>query len=284
MQTRRFGRSGHLSTLAIFGAAVFWEIDPAGAEKILDTILERGVNHIDVAPSYGQAEERIGPWLPAHREQFFLGCKTMERTRKGAAAELRRSLKKLRTDHFDLYQMHAITTLEELDAVTRKGGALEAIQAARATGLTRFVGITGHGADSPAIFLEALRRFDFDSVLFPVNFIQYANPAYRRNAEELLRQCRAKDVGVMAIKSISRGPWGERQHTHTTWYQPFEDREQVRQAVDFVLSQDVTGICTAGDTQVLPLVLEACENFKPMEKEAQEKLIGTAGAFEPLFA
>lgn len=283
MQTRRFGRTGHLSTLAIFGAAAFWEISQEQADESLRLVIEKGVNHIDVAPSYGQAEERVGPWMARERECFFLGCKTMERTRKGAAAELRRSLKRLQVDHFDLYQIHAITTLEELDAVTRRGGALEAILEARKAGLTRFVGITGHGVDSPKLFLEALHRFDFDTVLFPLNFVQFANPEFRRNAEELLRQCRAKDVGVMIIKSITRGPWGEQEHTHTTWYQPFEDPEHLQQAVNFALSQDVTGICTAGDTRLLPLVLEACENFTSMGKNEQEALVAGASQFEPLF-
>lgn len=283
MQTRRFGRTGHLSTLAVFGAAAFWEISQDQADESLRLVIEKGVNHIDVAPSYGQAEERVGPWMARERERFFLGCKTMERTRKGAAAELRRSLKRLQVDHFDLYQIHAITTLEELDAVTRRGGALEAILEARKAGLTRFVGITGHGVDSPKLFLEALHRFDFDTVLFPLNFVQFANPGFRRDAEELLRQCRAKDVGVMIIKSIARGPWGEQEHTHTTWYQPFEDREGIQQAVNFALSQDVTGICTAGDTRLLPLVLEACENFKPMGEKEQEALVASANQFEPLF-
>jgi aryl-alcohol dehydrogenase-like predicted oxidoreductase len=283
MQTRRFGRTGHMSTVAIFGAAAFWEISQEQADESMRLVIERGVNHIDVAPSYGQAEERIGPWMPRERQRFFLGCKTMERTRAGAAAEMRRSLKRLQVEAFDLYQIHAITSMAELDEVTRRGGALEAIRAAQKAGLTRFVGITGHGVDSPAIFLEALRRFDFDSILFPLNFVQFANPEYRRNAEELLRQCRAKDVGVMIIKSITRGTWGEKEHTHTTWYRPFEDREHIQQGVNFVLSQDVTGICTAGDTRLLPLVLDACEKFEPLGKKEQEALIATASQFEPLF-
>jgi predicted aldo/keto reductase-like oxidoreductase len=284
MQTRRFGRTGHMSTVAIFGGAAFWEISQEQADESMRLVIERGVNHIDVAPSYGQAEERIGPWMPRERQRFFLGCKTMERTKKGAAAELHRSLERLQVEAFDLYQIHAVTSLAELDQVTRRGGALEAVRAAQQAGLTRFVGITGHGVDTPAIFLEALRRFDFDSVLFPLNFVQYANPEYRRNAEELLRQCRAKDVGVMIIKSITRGPWGEKEHSHTTWYRPFEDREHIRQAVNFVLSQDVSGICTSGDTRLLPLILEACEKFEPVGKKEQEALIATASQFEPLFS
>jgi predicted aldo/keto reductase-like oxidoreductase len=272
-----------MSTLAIFGAAAFWEIDQTQADRTLEMVSAYGVNHIDVAPSYGQAEERIGPWLAHHREGFFLGCKTTERTKEGAAAELRRSLKRLQTDAFDLYQIHAITSKTELDEVTRSGGALDAIVEARKAGLTRFIGITGHGWDSPAIFLEALKRFDFDSILFPLNFIQYAEPVFRQNAEELIRQCRAKDVATMVIKSIARGPWGEQPKTHATWYQPFDDAEHIQQGVNFALSQDICGICTAGDTTILPLVLDACEHFTPLDKAAQEKLIDSAVDFELLF-
>lgn len=284
MKTRRFGRSGHKSTVAIFGAAAFWEIDQAEADEAMEMMIQFGVNHIDVAPSYGIAEERLGPWLARERDRFFVGCKTAERAKADAAAELRRSLERLQVDYFDLYQIHAITSLEELDAVTRPGGALDAIIEAREAGLTRFIGITGHGVDSPAIFIEALRRFDFDSVLFPLNFVQYANPAYRQNSEELLRQCRAKDVGTMIIKSIAKGPWGERPKTHNTWYRPFTDVEHIQQAINFVLSQDVTGLCTAGDTRLLPLVLQACDNFTAFSVSEREALIQSAGEHEPLFA
>ncbi len=175
-------------------------------------------------------------------------------------------------------------TLADLDAATRSGGALDAIVQAREEGLTRWIGITGHGVNSPAVFREALRRFDFDSVLFPVNFIQYANPVYRREAEALLAECRAKDVGTMIIKSVTQSPWGALAKTHQTWYRPFTDPARIQQAVNFVLSQDVTGLCTAGDLQVLPLVLRACQQFTPMSQVEQEALIATAGQFEPLFA
>ena len=164
MEKRKFGRTGHLSTVAIFGAAAFWEIEQKDADTIMEMVIETGVNHIDVAPSYGQAEERVGPWMPRERERFFLGCKTMERTKESAWDEMQKSLKRLQTDYFDLYQLHAITNIDELDACTRNGGALEALVEARQQGLIRHIGITGHGVDAPAIFIEALKRFDFDSV------------------------------------------------------------------------------------------------------------------------
>lgn len=283
MQTRRFGRTEHMSTVAIFGAAAFWQISQADADKVMEQVIEAGVNHIDVAPSYGQAEERVGPWMPRERKRFFLGCKTAERTKDGAWNEMQNSLKRLQTESFDLYQLHAVTTFEELDAVTMKGGALEAAVAAQKAGLTKFIGITGHGVDSPAIYLEALRRFDFDSVLFPLNFVQMGNPEYHRNAEALIAECRKKDVGTMIIKSVCQGPWGEKEHTATTWYEPFNNQEQVQQAVNFALSYDVTGLCTAGDVHTLPMMLKACQNFQPLDADQREKLIKSGKAYEPLF-
>jgi aryl-alcohol dehydrogenase-like predicted oxidoreductase len=272
-----------MSTVAIFGAAAFGRIKQAEADTAMELLISAGVNHIDVAPSYGEAELRVGPWMPRERERFFLGCKTMERTKAGAAAELRGSLERLQVDAFDLYQIHAVTNLDELEQVTRPGGTLEAIIEAREAGLTRFIGITGHGVETPRVFLEALRRYDFDTVLFPLNFVQYANPDYRAEAAELLRLCRERDVGTMIIKSITKRPWGEQNQKYNTWYQPFDDLASIQDAVNFVLSQDVTGLCTASDHRILPLVLEACNKFAPLDATEQEALIASASQYEPLF-
>ena len=284
MQTRRFGRTNHMSTVAIFGGAALGSVSQQIADIAIEQVIAAGVNHVDIAPSYGNAEERMAPWLKQERQRFFLGCKTTERTKKGAAEEMQRSLKRLGVEYFDLYQFHAVTTFEELDQITRPGGALEAFQEARTAGLTRFIGITGHGALAPSIYLEALRRIDLDTVLFPINFVQYANPAYRQASEELLAECRSRDVGTMVIKSIAHGPWGEQPRTHDTWYKPFTEAAVIQKAVNFALSQDVTGLCTAGDVQVLPLVLQACENYRPLTGAEQEALIAKAGEFQPLFA
>src|SRR5260221_1623683 len=273
METRRFGRTGHTSTVAIFGAAAFWEISQADADKVMEQVIEAGINHIDIAPSYGQAEERVGPWMPRERKRFFLGCKPMERTKQGAWDEMQRSLKLLQTESFDLYQCHAVNTMEELDAITMKGGALEAFAEGLERGLIKFMGITGHGADAPQIYLEALRRFDFDSVLFPLNFVQFANPKFRKYAEELITACKAKDVGTMLIKTITKAPWGERPHTATTWYEPFDQMDEIQRAVNFALSYEVTGLCTAGDTRILPMLLKACENFKPINNSDKAEMI-----------
>lgn len=283
LQTRRFGRSGHMSTLAIFGAAAFWEISQPEADRVMETVIAAGVNHIDVAPSYGQAEQRLGPWMARERGRFFLGCKTMMRSREGAWDELRQSLKRLHCETFDLYQLHAITSFDELDAVTGRGGALEALVEARQAGLIKHIGITGHGVDAPEIYLEALQRFDFDSITFPLNYVQAGNPKYYRQAEELIRQCQLKDVGLMVIKSITKGPWMEKEKTHTTWYEPFTEMDEIQRAVNFVLSHEVTGICTAGDITLLPKVLKACEDFARMSRKDMGKLIESGRSYQPLF-
>ena len=183
METRRFGRTGHKSRVAIFGAVALADVSQEEADQVMEQVIEAGVNHVDVAPSYGQAELRVGPWMPCERSRFFLGCKTMERTKEGAWKEMQESLKRLQTESFDLYQCHAITTMEELDAITMTGGALEAFVDSQREGLIRNIGITGHGVNAPEIYLEALRRFDFDSVLFPLNFVQMRMPDYRRYTE-----------------------------------------------------------------------------------------------------
>jgi predicted aldo/keto reductase-like oxidoreductase len=222
--------------------------------------------------------------MPRERNRFFLGCKTTERTKEGAWQEMHASLKRLPTDHVDLYQLHAVNSFEELDLVTEKEGALEAALKARQEGLTRFIGITGHGVDAPGIYLEALKRFDFDSILFPLNFIQMANPKYRSDAETLIAECRRKDVGMMVIKTITKGPWKEGEKWASCWYEPFKETDAIQRAVNFALSYEVTGLCTVGDIHVLPKVLEACEKFTPMPADEREKLIESSRNFEPLFA
>jgi aryl-alcohol dehydrogenase-like predicted oxidoreductase len=281
MEKRRFGRTDHLSTVAIFGTAALYNGTPEMAEKAMQYIFDSKVNHIDIAPGYGKAEELMGPWVEKTRDQFFLGCKTQLRTKDEAAAELRLSLKKLRTDKFDLHQLHAVTSFEELDQVTSKGGALEALVEAKDEGLTDYIGITGHGNQSPAVFLEALRRFDFDSILFPINFIQFGRPDYRENTINLLRVCKEKEVGVMVIKAVAARPWGDRDHTYNCWYEPFDTQEMIQKGINFALSQDgVTGLCTTGDIDILPMFLKACENFTPIGIPEQDDLIASIKTYE----
>src|SRR5580700_4060449 len=210
MLTRRLGRTGHHSSVAVLGGAAFWGTDPEVTAAAFGAALDAGVNHLDVAPQYGRAQELLGPLIPAVRDRLFVACKTLRHDPDGVRAQLEESLTLLRCEQFDLYQMHAVTDLAELDA---RGRAALAIMAARDEGLCRFVGITGHNLTTPAAQLEALRRYDLDTVMFPVNPRLWADPAYRHDAEALVAEAQARDVGVMAIKALAARPWGRRPHT-----------------------------------------------------------------------
>jgi aryl-alcohol dehydrogenase-like predicted oxidoreductase len=283
MQTRTFGRTGHQSTVAILGCAAFGQVDQTETDKAMKLALDHGVNHIDIAPSYGHAEERVAPWMKTHRGDFFLGCKTMERTATGARGELEASLQRLGVDHFDLYQLHAVKTMDDLHEATREGGALDALVKAREEGLIRFIGITGHGVYAPSVFLNAFDQFAFDSVLFPLNFIQFAEDQFRSDAIALLQKCHADQVGVMLIKAICKGPWSDQPQIYHTWYEPFDGEGEIQDAVNFALSQDASGICTAGDTRLLPKVLNACENFTRLSLQDQDEMLRRSSLYEPLF-
>ncbi|MEK7838129.1 MAG: aldo/keto reductase [candidate division NC10 bacterium] len=272
-----------MSTVVAFGAAGIGRVDQETADRAVETALAHGVNHVDVAPRYGEAELRLRPWMARIRSRIFLGCKTGQRTREEASAELSRSLERLGTDRLDLYQLHAVGKLHELDQCTAPGGALEALVEAREAGLVRWLGITGHTHDAPRTHLEALRRFDFDTVMFPLNFVLWADPRYREDAQALLEECRRRDVGVHIIKTVARDPWGDRPRTHTTWYEPFTDQAIIDQAVAFVLSRPVTTLCSVGDVSVLPRVLEAAERFQALEPPAEAALLATAGDYHSPF-
>jgi len=283
MQKRVLGRTGHSSSVAIFGGAAFWDITQSVADTVMEQVIAAGVNHIDVAPQYGMSEERIGPWMKREREHFFLGCKTLERTADAAWNDLQTSLKRLQVDQLDLYQIHAITSQEELDAVLMKGGAIETLKKAREEGITRFLGITGHGMQSPALFLQAIQRFEFDTVMFPLNYGLMGQEVYRKDVLALIEACQQRNIGRMIIKSIAQAPWNERPKTHTTWYEPYHTPTVVQEAINFVLSHDVTGVCMAGDITVLPMVLQACEQFSPLSEEEQNALMERGKEMEMIF-
>lgn len=252
-----FGRTGHLSTRTLFGAAAFWGTPQDEANKTLDLLLEYGVNHIDTAASYGDAELRLGPWLKLVRDQFFLATKTEKRTYQAAKEELHRSLDLLKTDHVDLWQMHILVEPDEWETAMGPGGALEAFIEAREQGLTRFLGVTGHGTNVAQMHLKSLERFDFDSVLLPYNPTMMQNPQYAADFEQLMAVCQAKNVAVQTIKALSKGPWGDKPKTHSTWYEPFSTQPEIDLAVQWVLSRPGVFLNTVGDTTLLPMVLDA---------------------------
>lgn len=280
MEKRRLGRTGHMSTVVAFGAAGIGTVTQEVADKAVETALAAGVNHFDVAPTYGDAELRLKPWMQQIRSQIFLGCKTQLRGKQEAREQLYRSLDRLGVSSFDLFQLHAVTDWDNLDRAMGPGGALEAILEAQQEGLLRYVGITGHGLLAPELYNEALRRFDFDTVMFPVNFILHSLPAYRQHYDLLMETCRQKDVGVHAIKAISRGAWTAVHHgqqQYATWYEPFDKQAEIDSAVWFTLSQaGLTTACSVGDVGLLPKFLDAAERFQPLSVEQQQALIASA--------
>ena len=284
MQTRRLGRTNHQSSLVIMGTAGLGKVEQAEADASMDSMLAHGVNHIDIAPTYGDAELRVGPWMPRIRNKVFLGSKTNKRTKQETWDEMQNTLKRLQVKSVDLYQFHGVTTFADLEAIFAPGGALEAFVEARKQGLTRFLGITGHGLDAPRIQIEALKRFDLDTVMFPLNFVLWTNPQYRSDVEELLALCASRDVGVQCIKSLCKAPWGERERPWRPWYEPFDDLSMIKAATRWVLSQPITGIPCAGDNRLWPAIVDAAERFMPMSKKEQEALLATAGNYTPLWA
>jgi aryl-alcohol dehydrogenase-like predicted oxidoreductase len=281
VEQRQLGRTGHRSSVAILGGAAFWDGDPDMAASAFSAALDAGVNHLDVAPQYGRAQELLGPSIPAVRDRLFVACKTLRHSADGVRAQLEESLTLLHCDRFDLYQLHAVTDLEELDA---RAGAVEAILAAREEGLCRWVGITGHELSAPAAHLEALRRYDLDTVMFPVNPQLWSDPTYRRDAEALLGYATEHDVGVMAIKAVAARPWAGRDHTSGTWYEPYTSAEEVARGVDFVLSTPgVHAFCTPGDTTVLATALAAAEGATPMSGAERDEAVRSVAGEPSIF-
>ncbi|MCB9008299.1 MAG: aldo/keto reductase [Ardenticatenaceae bacterium] len=278
-----FGRTGHNSTRTLFGAAAFWGTPQAEANKTLDLLLEYGVNHIDTAASYGDAELRLGPWLKHHRDEFFLATKTEKRTYQEAKEELHRSLDLLKTDHVDLWQMHILVEPDEWETAMGPGGALEAFIEAREQGLTRFLGVTGHGVTVAQMHLKSLARFDFDSVLLPYNPTMMQNPQYAADFAQLTAVCHQKNVAIQTIKALSKGPWGDKPKTHTTWYEPFNTQAEIDLAVQWVLSQPGVFLNTVGDTTLLPMVLDAASRVDTAVPQATITEKMNRIQMEPLF-
>jgi predicted aldo/keto reductase-like oxidoreductase len=269
--TKLFGRTGHESTRTLFGAASLSRVTQKEADQTLEVLLKYGVNHIDTAASYGEAELRIGPWMKEHRQDFFLATKTEKRTYQEAKDELQRSLERLQVDFVDLWQMHVLVKPEDWETAMGSNGALEAFTEARKQGLVRFLGVTGHGLTCPAMHLRSLEQFDFDSVLLPYNFILMQNPQYAADFEKLTALCQERNVVVQTIKSLSRGPIGDKPKVRSVWYDPLEDEAAIERAVHWVLGNSQVFLNTVGDIHLLPKVLDAASRFQtaPSDEEMQ---------------
>ena len=269
-----FGSTGHRSTRTLFGAAALSRVTQEVADSVLDLIERHGINHIDTAASYGEAELRVAPWIAgAGRDRFFVATKTGKRTYAEARDEIRLSLQRLGTDHIDLIQLHNLVDETEWQTAFAPDGALRAAVEARDAGLVRFIGVTGHGLQAPAQHRRSLERFPFDSVLFPYNYVQLRNEAYARDVQALMALCEERGAAMQTIKAITLGPWhGERPATPTTWYEPLHDQRDIDLAVRWVLGDPRVFLNTVGDVGILPLVLDAASRggARPSDAEMDE--------------
>ncbi|HUV08820.1 MAG TPA: aldo/keto reductase [Spirochaetia bacterium] len=278
-----FGRTGHKSTRIIFGSAGLKRLTQKEADPVLDLLLQYGINHIDTAPGYGDAELRLGPWMREHRKRFFLATKIDEARYGQAKEQLHRSLERLQVDSVDLLQLHNLTDVPKREQVMGSGGALELLIEAKEQGLTRFLGVTGHGITAPKMHLQSLQRFDFDSVLLPCNYLLLRSPAYSADFSRLLSYCREHNVAVQTIKSIARGLWGEKEQTRATWYEPLTDQEAVSNCVHYVLGIPGIFLISVGDMQELPKVLKAAADYQNPPLDEEMERIAERFGMEPLF-
>jgi aryl-alcohol dehydrogenase-like predicted oxidoreductase len=278
METRRLGSTGHMSTVIAFGAYAIGGMTQEDADRTIEYVLERGVNHIDVAPSYAEAELRLGDWLKRHPSpDIFIGCKTEKRDKAGAREELLRSLDRFGRDRHDLFQLHAVCNADDLAACFAPGGSMEAILEARDEGLVEHIGITGHGWQSPATHLAALDRFPFATVMTSCNRMMAERPEYLADWNRLLDRCTRDDIGVHVLKATAKGPWAGRTPTHNTWYEPLTEAADVQRAISWMLTQPVTTLCSAGDASLLPGIIDAAETWQQVDQASIDQLLSDPG-------
>ncbi|MBM2812430.1 MAG: aldo/keto reductase [Chloroflexi bacterium] len=278
-----FGRTGHESTRVIFGGAALSRVSQDVADRALETLLDHGINHIDVAPSYGDAELRIASWLKAHPNQFFVATKTDARAAAEGREELHRSLDRLGVDHLDLWQLHNLSDPIRWDRALSPGGVIDAAIEAREQGLVRAIGVTGHGTQVAATHRRSLQRFDFDSVLLPYNYLTLRIPYYAENFDALQRSCQERNAAVQTIKSIAYRPWMGRDRVSSTWYQPLSEPEDIQRAVHWALGRPGIFVLSVGDVNLLPHVLAAAERFQVATHDEVMQAMVQRLEMEPIF-
>jgi predicted aldo/keto reductase-like oxidoreductase len=284
MEQRRLGRIGHTSSVLIYGGAALGDVSQEVADASIQQALDAGINHFDTAAGYGDSELRLGEWMPRIRDRIFLASKTGDRTADAAYDSIRRSLERLQVEHLDLLQLHAVCDLADLDRATGTGGALEGALRARDEGLIGAIGITGHGMKAPAVHLEALRRFPFDTVLTPWNYRLSIEDGYRRDLEALEEEIGAQDAGLMFIKAVARNLWRPGEHPFATWYEPLDEQPSIDAAVAFALSRPaVTGIATPGDVRLLSLLIAAERGAATASVDAAADALSRVPEMEPPF-
>jgi aryl-alcohol dehydrogenase-like predicted oxidoreductase len=278
-----FGATGHSSSRVIFGGAALADVSKGDADRTLDTLLAHGINHIDVAAGYGDAELRVAPWLRRQPGTFFVATKTGERTYRGAREQIHRSLERLGVDQIDLIQLHNLVDVIEWETALRDGGALEAAVEAREEGLVRFIGVTGHGLSVPEMHRRSLERFAFDSVLLPYNYRQMKDDRYASSFEAVAAVCAERDVALQTIKSLALRPWDGRSKTAKTWYEPLREQADIDLAVHWVLGDPQAFLLTTGDVEILPRLLDAAERFEARPSDERMEALVAERDLLPLF-
>jgi aryl-alcohol dehydrogenase-like predicted oxidoreductase len=281
--TLEFGRTGHMSTRTIFGAAALSQVTQAEADQTLDVLLEHGVNHIDTAASYGDAELRIGPWMEKHRDDFFLATKTEKRTYDAGREEFLRSLERLRVDKVDLIQLHYLVGDDEWQVAMGPGGVLEYLLEAKEEGLVDYIGVTGHDVKIAEMHRRSLERYDFDSVLLPYNYLMMRNPVYAEGFKQVLTMAHERNVAVQTIKSITRRPYPSDERPFETWYEPLTNPTSIATAIHWAMGQPGIFVNTVGDISLLPHVLEAASKFVIRPTTEQMEALVQNWNMEPLF-
>jgi aryl-alcohol dehydrogenase-like predicted oxidoreductase len=274
-----FGATGHDSSRAVFGAAALGSVSKGDADRALELLLEHGVNHIDTAASYGDAELRLATWLRKHPDTFFVATKTGERTYRAAREEIRRSLDRLGVDHVDSIQLHNLVDVIEWEIALGADGALEAAIEAREEGLVRFIGVTGHGLSIAEMHRRSLERFAFDSVLLPYNYVQMQDQRYAETFEALAAICAERNVALQTIKSLASRRWDGRKATASTWYEPLREQADIDLAVRWVLGNPQAFLLTTGDVEILPRLLEAAERYGSRPSDEDMRTLGAVPLF-----
>lgn len=279
-----FGKTGHQSSRILFGAAALGGMKPDRAEGVLDLLRQAGVNHIDVAASYGAAEDRLAPWLERHRDEFFLATKAGERDGAGARASLERSLERMKIDSVDMIQLHNLVDESEWEQAFAPGGAVEALVKAREEGLCRFIGVTGHGTQVATRHRQSLERFPFDAVLLPYNPMMMAQPDYAADFEALAEVCAEREVALQTIKAVARRRWQDDEARKFSWYEPLRDPEDIAMLVAWVLDRPGTFLNSSSDATLLPDILRAAANRRECPAPAEIDELQVREKLEPLFS
>lgn len=280
MEKRLLGRTGESLSIIGFGGIVVMNVEPTAAKQaVAQAVEKRGINYFDVAPSYGNAEERLGPALEAYRDSVFLACKTGKRDAVEAEKELSRSLERLKTDHFDLYQLHGVTTLDEVQQILGPGGALETFVRAREQGRVRFLGFSAHSEEAALALLDG---FDFDSILFPFNWVCWHQGKF---GPRVLEKAVEKGVGVLALKTLAKRKWKENEQRKwiKTWYSPVDTFEEALMAVRFTLSKPITAAASPGHAELLWWACDAADQFTPLSEEEADAVAARTKGLEPIF-